>query len=178
MKALYTETFQEFLEHNENDVDLNALIFKLENNFPKITMQTDSETETAFSLFDIIRTKYNFREIGSETEGMFFNSLRRKVDEVIITYRTKVTVILSKFPQLLNRKVELNETENYFEYLNPSVANPANLNVNNSFKRERAHDRITGVITNDVVLLEQFQNLKSIYYEVVEQFEPCFMGIF
>lgn len=182
MKALYTETFKEFLENNASNDELLALIYKIENNFPGFvfTLKGDDD-ETIVSLvsfFDILKSKFEFREIGYETEDLFFASLNRKADEVIIKYKDKVKMVSDKFPDLLSHKMAMNEEENYYEYMNPSVASTANLNVNSAFKRVRDHQRIIGIATDDVDLLVKFQEIKSIYYEAVEKFEPCFMGCF
>lgn len=178
MKALYTETFKEFLENNASNPELLALIYKIENNFPGFIFNLIDENETTISFFNILKSKFEFREIGYETEDLFFASLNRKTDEVIIKYKEKVEMVINKFPALLSHKMDMNEVENYYEYMNPSVASTANLNVNSAFKRERDHQRIIGIATDEVDLLVKFQEIKSIYYEAVEKFEPCFMGCF
>ena len=176
MQALYTKTFSDFLTNNENNAEWQALISRLTTSFPSFVF--GHGTGASLQFVDILIRKYKFREIGRETEELFFNTFDKKVDEVLIKFESKVNAFLENESVLMQFKVEVSDNVKYTDYLNPSVATTENLNVNSVEQRERTFNRFIAPMTSRPDLLKKIQDLQSIYYKAVEAFEPCFMGCF
>ena len=174
MQSLYTETLQEFLTNNEDNTEWTTFKQRMIDNFPSFVID---ETNN-LSFYDLFVRRFIFREIGRETEELFYNSLVKKFDEITIKYIDKVKLYTENVSGLMTFKIGLKEEEEYFDYLNPSTAVTANLNVDTAFRRTRDYERFLSPMTDKVSLLAKLIDLKSIYMEALTEFETCFMGCF
>ena len=101
MKALYTETFGDFLERNESSEIWQAIVTKFAK-FPTFNLQLLN-----FSMYDLFKEKYDVREIGAETESLFVHFVNDKLNEVLVQYAPKINLYLENFSKLLDRKITL-----------------------------------------------------------------------
>lgn len=175
MIALYTETFKEFIDNNAENADWVALVEKMNTSFPPYVKSYDSGE---ISFYDILLNKFKFREIGRETEELFFNSFSKKFDEVLIKYENKISCFFDNRDELAESKISMSDDEKNLDYNNPSTAVVENLNVQYVTKRERTYNRILAPMTSRPDLIKKIQELESIYYIAVNEFESCFMGCF
>lgn len=173
MKSLYTETFQEFLNNNENNETWNTFKNRLISEFPAFQFGN-----VTLSLYSILEKKFIYREIGRETEDLFVNSLDKKLDEVVIKYSHKVKLFLENADDLMTFKFDVSDTEKYTDYLNPTTADTENLNVDSVSKREHVYERFLAPLSSRPDLIDKIQGITSIYYKAVNEFEDCFMGCF
>ena len=101
MKALYTETLEDFLERNEDSEVWQALIAKFVK-FPIFNLQALN-----FDFYTLFVDKYEIREIGTETESLFVHFIKDTLNETLIAYAPKINLYLTNFNNLLDRKIEL-----------------------------------------------------------------------
>lgn len=101
MKALYTETLEDFLERNEDSEVWQALIAKFAK-FPIFNLQALN-----FDFYTLFVDKYEIREIGAETESLFVHFIKDTLNETLIAYAPKINLYLTNFNNLLDRKIEL-----------------------------------------------------------------------
>ena len=84
--ALYTETLAQFLERNESSSPWQAIITRFAQ-MP--TFNVGGEFDRTF--YQLFVEKYDIREIGSETESMFYHFINETLSEILIKYRPKIT---------------------------------------------------------------------------------------
>lgn len=101
MKALYTETLEDFLERNEDSEVWQAIIQKFAK-FPIFNLQSLN-----FDFYTLFVDKYEIREIGAETESLFVHFIKDTLNETLIAYAPKINLYLTNFNNLLDRKIEL-----------------------------------------------------------------------
>ena len=92
MQALYTETFETFLERNEQTAEWQAIV-GLFQKFPRFTLG-----ELDFDMYTLLRQKYDIFEIGSEDEQIFYHEFREKTNELLIKYVPKIKSAESLVP--------------------------------------------------------------------------------
>ena len=107
IKALYTETLEEFLERNEEGEVWQALVQKF-NKFPAFNLSALN-----FNFYDLFKDKYEIREIGAETESLFVHFVKDTLNETLIAYVPKIDLYLANFSKLMDRKISL--TQNYVD---------------------------------------------------------------
>lgn len=116
MKALYTETFSDFLDRNEDSEVWQAIIQKFAK-FPAFNLQALN-----FDMYSLFRHKYDIREIGAETESLFTHFIEEKLNESLIEYAPKINLYVSNFAQLMDRKLTLTERHTDERVLDRTVA--------------------------------------------------------
>ena len=116
MKALYTETFSDFLDRNEDSEVWQAIIQKFAK-FPAFNLQALN-----FDMYSLFRHKYDIREIGAETESLFTHFIEEKLNESLIEYAPKINLYVSNFAKLMDRKLTLTESHTDERVLDRSVA--------------------------------------------------------
>lgn len=116
MKALYTETFSDFLERNEDSEVWQAIIQKFAK-FPAFNLQALN-----FDMYSLFRHKYDIREIGAETESLFTHFIEEKLNESLIEYAPKINLYVSNFTKLMDRKLTLTESHTDERVLDRTVA--------------------------------------------------------
>ena len=104
MKALYTDTFSDFLNRNEDSEVWQAIIQKFAK-FPAFNLQALN-----FDMYSLFRHKYDIREIGAETESLFTHFIEEKLNESLIEYAPKINLYVSNFAKLMDRKLTLTES--------------------------------------------------------------------
>ena len=86
--ALYTETLAQFLERNESSSQWQAL----KDRFDLMpTFNVGGEFDRTF--YQLFVEKYDIREIGSETDSMFYHFLNETLSEILIKYPTNNFVL-------------------------------------------------------------------------------------
>ena len=116
MKALYTETFSDFLDRNEDSEVWQAIIQKFAK-FPAFNLQALN-----FDMYSLFRHKYDIREIGAETESLFTHFIEEKLNESLIEYAPKINLYVSNFAKLMDRKLTLTESHTDKRVLDRTVA--------------------------------------------------------
>ena len=210
MKALYTETFSDFLDRNEDSEVWQAIVQKFAK-FPAFNLQALN-----FDMYSLFRHKYDIREIGAETESLFTHFIEEKLNESLIEYAPKINLYVSNFAKLMDRKLTLTEShtdervldrtvadteagdETKSNYLNPiaqavgtgsdKTITRENVLRDNSNNRdedstytvnfEGTKEQAYILFKSNPELLEKALEIKNIYLEALNSFEPCFMGIY
>lgn len=116
MKALYTETFSDFLDRNEDSEVWQAIVQKFAK-FPAFNLQALN-----FDMYSLFRHKYDIREIGAETESLFTHFIEEKLNESLIEYAPKINLYVSNFAKLMDRKLTLTESHTDERVLDRTVA--------------------------------------------------------
>lgn len=179
MIALYTETLSEFIENLTNIPSGQAAWDKIVekfNKFPKFKIFTTEPQE--IDLYDLFIEKYEIREIGAETEDLFYHFLSEKLDEILLIYGSKIQAYIDNFDKLTERKMVLERNDENTYYVNPVIPNnDAMLNSTAKYKTDRDTLLPLFNVTNSD-LLRQALEIKDIYFDCLKAFEPCFMGVF
>ena len=103
MKALYTEVFSDFLERNEDSTEWQAIVTKF-GKFPAFNLQSLN-----FNFYDLFKEKYDIREIGAETDALFYHHINDTLNETLIAYVPKIALYLANFSKLMDRKLLLEQ---------------------------------------------------------------------
>ena len=147
MLSRYTETFEECLENNHygtlEQTEQLTQVINLLNEFPDFRYG-----DRVLSMKNLVINKYLKREIGSETEELFFHRFSVKCEELILKYVPKIDMWLTNFKDLFKFTVKLDytETETFASgtqntyYLNP-------VNANTEIEKEVVVNPETGEIT-------------------------------
>ena len=168
--ALYTETLAEFLERNESSSQWQALKQRF------LLMPTfNVEGVMDRNFYELFVEKYDVREIGAETESLFFHYLNETISEVLIKYKPKISVFINNFNSLFERKVRLSYSDDNKYYLNP--INTTSEKLQNRTKYDGGKDQSFAFLTSNAKLMQEIMNLKDIYNEALNEFEKCFMGV-
>lgn len=168
--SLYTETLADFLERNESSSQWQAIKSRL------LLMPTFN-VEGFFdrSFYELFVEKYDVREIGAETESLFYHYLNETISEVLIKYKPKISMFIQNFNKTFDRQVELAYHDDNKYYLNP--ANTQADKLQNRTKYDGTKEQTFAFLTSNAKLMSEIIELKDIYYEALEQFEKCFMGV-
>ena len=169
MNSLYTERLETFLERNSEKSEWNV-IKGLFNSFPKISIIDDD-----FSFYDLFIERYNVREIGAETENLFYNFITKNIKECIIKYKPKVLLYLAKFNNVLERKINLEDTSNSEYFLNPISSMNAKVDSGQNYKSTK--EVAFSWLSNNTKMMNEMLEIRDIYYEALDHFEKCFMGV-
>jgi hypothetical protein len=171
IKALYTETLAEFLERNESSSPWQAIKrrFNLMSQF-----NVGGEFDRTF--YELFIEKYDVREIGAETDSMFYHFLNETLSEILIKYRPKIVQFVNNFNDLFKRSVSLEYHDDNKYYLNP--VNTQADKLQNRTKYDGSKEQSFAFLTSNPRMMQELLDIKDIYYEALEEFEKCFMGVF
>ena len=169
--SLYTETLADFLERNESSSQWQAIKNRLTNLLPVFNVGGVFDR----NFYELFVEKYDIREIGAETESLFYHYLNETISEVIIKYRPKITQFVDNFNNLFKRSVSLEYHDDNKYYLNP--ANTQADKLNNRTKYDGSKDQSFAFLTSNARLMKEIMDLQDIYYAALEEFEKCFMGV-
>ena len=170
MQALYTETFETFLERNEQTAEWQQIV-GLFQKFPRFTLG-----ELDFDMYTLLRQKYDIFEIGSEDEQIFYHEFRDKTNELLIKYVPKIKMYIDNFAKVLERKINLSSGGDSNHYLYPISTENGKVATRVSYKGNK--DSALLIFKSNSELLEQALNLKDIYLDCLNEFANCFMVIY
>lgn len=178
--SLYTETLADFLERNESSSQWQAIKDRF-NLMPLFNIGGDLyefPQESAFfdrSFYELFIEKYDVREIGAETESLFYHYINETISEVLIKYKHKIAIFVDKFNKLFDRKVELEYHDDNKYYLNP--VNTQADKLQNRTKYDGSKEQSFAFLSSNARVLQEIIDIKNIYYEALDEFEKCFMGV-
>lgn len=170
MQALYTETFETFLERNEKTQAWQNIV-ELFNKFPRFTLG-----ELDFDMYQLMKEKFDIYEIGSETEQLFYHEFREKTKELLIKYTPKIKLYIENFATLLERKINLTNGGDTTNYLYPISTVDGQVATRVSYTGNK--DSALLIFKSNAELLEQAMNIKDIYLDCLNGFATCFMIIY
>lgn len=177
MIALYTETLSDFINNipPENSEWWGQILDKFDR-FPSFKIFTS--TPQYIDLYDLFIEKYDIREIGAESEDLFYHFLTEKLNELYLKYASKIQLYIDNFNTLAERKQVLVRNDENTYYVNPVIPND-NPVLNSTAKYKTDRDTLLPLfnVTNSD-LLRQAMEIKDIYLDCLNEFEPCFMGVF
>lgn len=170
MQALYTMIFNDFLTRFEDSPEW-AKVIEIFEQFPSYRQGNAPET-TVYTLF---KERYKFREIGAETASLFAHYCEDRARELYVKYSWKLDLFNQQYTQLMGRSTTLEGGGEDNIYLFPVNSAAQRLASKTSFTRHNAA-QIAGNLSNPELLTLAF-NLRDIFIDVVQEFEPLFMGI-
>lgn len=154
-------------------------------------LERGGQLPATFSLIegfsDIFKKHYCDKEIGFETELLFFMKLDEKADMYVHLYADKLTRLSSaynlfdagakvRFSTFTGGKQHAETTELPFDSANaePNVLNDSDEYINTDEARE------TGGSLDELQRRVEFVNgkAKSLIEELLNVFKPCFMGVY
>ena len=170
ISSLYTETLADFLERNESSSQWQAIksrfmlmpVFNVAGVFDR-------------NFYELFVEKYDVREIGAETESLFYHYLNETISEVLIKYRPKIDQFINNFNNLFSRKVELAYHDDNKYYLNP--ANTQADKLQNRTKYDGSKEQSYAFLSSNPKIMQEIIDIKDVYYEALSEFEKCFMGV-
>ena len=168
--SLYTETLADFLERNESSSQWQAVksrfnlmpVFNVEGLFDR-------------NFYELFIEKYDIREIGAETDSLFYHFINETISEVLIKYRPKISQYIQNFNKNFDRTVVLEYHDDNKYYLNP--ANTQADKLQNRTKYDGTKQQSFGFLSTNTKIMQELIALKDIYYEALSEFEKCFMGV-
>lgn len=168
--ALYTETLAKFLERNESSSPWQAVKARF-NLMPVFNVAGVFDR----NFYELFVEKYDIREIGAETDSMFYHFINETISEVLIKYRPKIYHFINNFNNLFSRQVELAYHDDNKYYLNP--ANTQADKLQNRTKYDGSKEQTFAFLTSNPRMMSELLEVKDIYYEALDEFEKCFMGV-
>ena len=164
-------TFNDFLESYGTSSEWESVktIFA---QFPAYTLGGDSPVYTIYTLFV---ERYKYREIGAETPSLFAHFVEDRARELVVKYAWKLQLFNEQYTQVMGRFVKVEESGNDYVYLYPINSTAKRLASSTSFDRNSAA-AIGGGISNPELLTLSL-NLRDIFIDVIQEFEPLFMGV-
>lgn len=189
MISLFTETLEDLLKNKgygtESQDSSLTEIFSEMDKFPNFVFGEDLN----ISMKNLFLHKFDIREIGSETEELFMHYWRERTEELLIKYVPKIKMWLDNFNDLFKFTVELtttnnltNENDNVY-YLNPVTSTSTNLKIQD---KNTLTEKRTGTIKRDVLqsvwgktradIMNKILEIKDVYNDCLNEFEPLFMG--
>lgn len=170
MQAKYTMIFDDFLAQYGND-DAWQKVKSLFEKFPAY-QSGDNAITTVYELFI---GRYKFREIGAETPSLFAHFCEDRTRELFVKYSWKLQLYNEEYGKLMGRSTSLEGGGEDFIYLFPVNSSAQRLASKTSFTRNNA-GQIAGNLSNPE-LLTLALNLRDLFIDVVNEFEPLFMGV-
>lgn len=170
MLALYTETFEDFIRHQGETDEWQAIVTKFAK-FPRFTLESLN-----YDMYTLFREKYDIYEIGAEDEQLFYFNVRDKVNELSIKYIPKIQLYIKNFANVLQRKLTLANTGSTQNYLYPISTEDGQ--VATSVKYYGTKESPLLIFKSDAELLEEAMNLKDIYLDCLAEFEELFMVVY
>lgn len=174
MKALYTRLFSDFLNEYGNTPEWLAIREKF-GQFPVFNIDGLN-----LNMYDLFVDRYEIREIGSETDFIFFHHVNDTLNELLIKYVPKINLFIDSFNDSMQRIISLNDNRDYTDFLNPvnGASDGGTKRVVGSSDENRTYDRaILTFKTNPEILSAAF-NVRDIYNDCLMEFDSLFMGIY
>lgn len=202
MKALYTETFGDFLARNEDSEIWQAIVSKFAM-FPIFSLQA-----LDFDMYTLFKEKYDIREIGGETESLFVHFVNDKTNELLVKYAPKIALYVDNFAKLLDRKITLANNSTDTRVMDRTIGtdenkavklNPINATAGDGSSRTATREDLQTDVDEDSTytltyygskeqallffksnpeLMQKALEIRDIYLDALNEYEPCFMGIF
>lgn len=169
MIKLYTETLNDFLTRNSESQEWYQIKQKFDK-FPRFNIGTID-----FDMYTLFIDKYGISEIGAETENLFYFWINNKINELLIKYVPKINVYLSNFEKAIERKISLTDqgiNENKLYPINVDKSRTATAVTFNGTKEQALL-----YFKSNAALLDEVLNIRDIYLDCLQAFEPCFMGV-
>ena len=170
LTALYTETLEEFLERNESSSQWQAVISKF-NKFPTFSLIENFD----INFYNLFKERYDIREIGAETESLFYHFINENIDRICIEYIPKINLFIENFNKLMDRKIKLTSNGDNKYYLNPISSQSDKLENRTKFDGES--EKAYSWFTSNAKLMSEMLEIKDIYNEALDKLEVCFMGV-
>ena len=170
IKALYTETLAEFLERNESSSQWQAIKDRF-NMIPTFNVEGFFDR----NFYELFIEKYDIREIGAETESLFYHFINETISEVVIKYKHKIHQFINNFNKNFERTVLIEYHDDNKYYLNP--VNTQADKLQNRTKVDGEKYQSFGFLSTNTKIMQEMTELKDMYYEALNEFEKCFMGV-
>ena len=171
MQALYTETLESFLERNSGSQAWANIVAKFDT-LPKFNFGTFN-----LDLYDLFCNHYKNREIGSEWEDIFVHNMSIRLDTIILTYAPKVQMWLDNFQNMLDRKISTTDTGKTSNMLYPTVTNSTG-RVANSVDYTGTKEQALFMMKSNADILSEAMEVRDMYYDMLRDFDKCFMEIY
>lgn len=166
----YTETLDEFFEHNKEYKELIKVKF---DKFPVFNLYNLN-----LSMWEMFVEDNGIKEIGAETEYLFKRYLNRLVDNLLVKYVPKIQLFIDNFNTLFDRKVKLVEGATGTYFLNPMQQNNTeNLIIQDVSKYEGNKEQAYSYFKSNPQIMKEILELQDIYNNCLEEFSKLFMGV-
>lgn len=169
--SLYTTRFDKFLNEHEQDEAWQRIVQKFAS-FPSYTLG-----ELNLDMYDLFKNKYLLREIGDETESIFTHNVDMLLDNIRIVYIPKIQQFIAKYNSIAEHVVELNGTSQANVYLNP-ITTGTQKKLASVGENIVKNEEVIARNSSNAELLEASMNVQNIYYECLNAFDNCFVGIY
>lgn len=179
--AQFTKTYREYRE--EGGETFSSLFAHI----PSVVVDED----LTIDFEDMFNDNYDLREIGSETEQMFAYHLKQYLEKALISYVPKIKIWFDNFNELFGFKVKLEYSSDITSgnkdtyYLNPANTTTTILKVQDVSNSDLTSNKSGEVeVLQSVwgktrpIIMQQIMELKNIYIECLDSFEPIFMGLY
>lgn len=167
---MYTETLNDFLQHNATRSEQIKTKFA---QFPNFTLY-----DINISMFELFFETYKFKEIGAETEHLFNFYLQAKIDKLAVEFVPKIKVFIENFNTLYSRVFELKESTKNSYYLNPMQENSdEKLVVEDVNKYEATKEHALGYFKSNPQIMDLILKMQSVYNTCNEKFSILFLGV-
>lgn len=168
----YTETLDEFLQHQEGTKELQDIQAKFAL-FPKFNLYN-----LDINMWEMFKEDNLYREIGAETEHLFMYYLNRLTDNLLIKYVPKINLFISNFNTLFDRKLKLSGDGKNHYYLNPMQDNTeANIVMQNVTDYSDNRDIALAMFKSSPEIMKQIFELQDLYNDCLNEFSKLFIGI-
>lgn len=166
----YTETLDEFFEHNKEYKELIKVKF---DKFPVFNLYNLN-----LSMWEMFVEDNGIKEIGAETEYLFKRYLNRLVDNLLVKYVPKIQLFIDNFNTLFDRKLKLSDDGKNHYYLNPMQDNTeANIVMQNVTDYSDNRDIALAMFKSSPEIMKQIFELQDLYNDCLNEFSKLFMGI-
>lgn len=173
MKALYTETFEDFLLRNENSDIWQGIKLSFAD-IPNFSLDGLN-----LNMYDLFKKQYLLREIGCEDEQLFTHFISVELNKIKIEFIPKINSYLENYNKLMSRVVTINEEYNNVNYLYPTLSNQGQGKVSDKSEVTNTKDKLYSIAgKSNPDLLQAILDLENIYLTALDRFEKCFMGIY
>ena len=168
MQALYTMLFKDYL-------DRGGTIPPQIDNFKPFTLGGLN-----LNMKDLFIERNELKEIGAETEALFYHLMNDTINEALIKYNNKIEMYIDKFNILMERTVEENGSSKNANYLNPINSNTNGDNapkINDLSTSEYKATKTFGYFKSNPEILKEVLMLEDIYNDALAFMDRCFLGI-
>ena len=176
MQALYTRTFEDFLKQYQDSAEWA----EVKSMFDKFPVFNFAELDINYSVYDMFIERYDIHEIGAETDNLFFHYCREKVRENIVKYAPKMRAYIDNFNTWAERIINLTQTDDTRQYLNPLnvAAGGANERVITHVETEQSRPALLASYKTNTELLNELLKVEDLYNECLDTFNELFMQIY
>lgn len=198
--AQFTKTLREFIDEYKEANNLVSVDFFTQ--LPDFTYDLNGVTQT-ITFQTMFESRYNNREIGAETDALFLDFISRTTYDVITKFAFKFSKLKNIFDAIGTNPYVENEDDFQYNQLgetstnsgnitNSTYANPLNNNSTDVLQGKnvsadtRAITKTGGhkitkkqyIVEKTTEHLDDIMKAKSLYDEMLNEFEPCFMSIY